>query len=68
MNLEDETGLVNVICSRGVWARYRTVARASPALVVHGRLERAEGVVNLIATRTEALDLQLTTGRSRDFR
>jgi error-prone DNA polymerase len=68
MNLEDETGLVNVICSRGVWARYRTVARASAALVVHGRLERAEGVVNLIASRLEALDLQLTTGRSRDFR
>ncbi len=68
MNLEDETGLVNVICSRGVWTRYRTVARTSPALVVHGRLERAEGVVNLVATRLEALDLQLETGRSRDFR
>ena len=68
MNLEDETGLVNVICSRGVWARYRVVARTSPALVVHGRLERAEGVVNLVATRIEALDLQFATGRSRDFR
>ncbi|CAN5898808.1 error-prone DNA polymerase [soil metagenome] len=67
MNLEDETGLVNVVCSRGVWARYRTVARTSPALIVHGRLERAEGVVNLIAARIEALDLRLTTGRSRDF-
>ncbi|MBW3606067.1 MAG: error-prone DNA polymerase [Actinobacteria bacterium] len=68
MNLEDETGLVNVICSRGVWARYRIVARTSPALVVHGRLERAEGVVNLVAARIEALDLQLAIGRSRDFR
>jgi len=27
VNLEDETGLVNVICTRGVWKRFRTVAR-----------------------------------------
>ena len=29
MNLEDETGLINVICSAGAWKRYRRVARAS---------------------------------------
>jgi error-prone DNA polymerase len=68
MNLEDETGLINVVCSQGVWTRYRTVARSSSALIVHGRLERAEGVVNLIATRMDRLDLHLGTGRSRDFR
>jgi error-prone DNA polymerase len=68
VNLEDETGLVNVICPHAVWARYRTVARTSPALVVHGRLERAEGVVNVVATRLERLDLHLGTARSRDFR
>ena len=68
VNLEDETGLVNVICPHAVWTRYRTVARTSPALVVHGRLERAEGVVNVIAARLERLDLHLGTARSRDFR
>ena len=68
MNLEDETGLINVVCSRGVWTRYRTVARSSPALLIHGRLERAEGVVNVIAQRIEALDLRLPGTRSRDFR
>ena len=26
LNLEDETGLVNVICAKGVWKRFRTVA------------------------------------------
>ena len=30
INLEDETGLINVICSKGCWARYRRVARARP--------------------------------------
>jgi error-prone DNA polymerase len=67
LNLEDETGLVNVICSEGVWARYRRVARAAPALTVTGRLEKVEGVINLVATRLERLDLS-TPLRSRDFR
>ena len=68
VNLEDETGLVNVICPHAVWTRYRTVARTSPALVVHGRLERVEGVVNVVAARLERLDMHLGTARSRDFR
>jgi error-prone DNA polymerase len=67
LNLEDETGLVNVICSKGVWARHRRVARSSPALLVRGRLERAEGVVNVVAERLETLPLSVTT-KSRDFR
>jgi error-prone DNA polymerase len=68
VNLEDETGILNVICSAGVWANYRRVARASPALLVRGRLERAEGVTNLIAERIEALSLAAPTNKSRDFR
>jgi len=68
INLEDETGMLNVICSAGVWARYRRVARSSPALLIGGRLERAEGVTNLIAEKIEALSLTAPTIRSRDFR
>jgi error-prone DNA polymerase len=68
LNLEDETGLVNVVCSKGAWARYRKVARSAPALLIRGRLERAEGVVNVIAERIDALPLSLSAGRSRDFR
>jgi len=67
MNLEDETGLVNVICSKGVWARHRRVARAAAALLVQGRLEKADGVLNVVAERLEPLELAMTT-RSRDFR
>jgi error-prone DNA polymerase len=67
LNLEDETGLVNVICSVGVWTRYRRVAREAPALVVRGILERSpDGVVNLVADRMERLPLAVRT-RSRDF-
>src|SRR5699024_8678440 len=39
LNLEDETGMVNVICPPGVWARQRRVALESSALVVDGKLE-----------------------------
>ncbi|CAN5442035.1 hypothetical protein BH09ACT4_BH09ACT4_23410 [soil metagenome] len=67
MNLEDEYGLVNVICSMGVWGRYRRVVRDSPALIVRGILERsAEGVTNLLADRFEPLTVSVTH-RSRDF-
>jgi error-prone DNA polymerase len=67
INLEDETGLVNVICSAGVWARYRRVARSAPALVIRGMLERSEGVVNVVADRIEPFTLDART-TSRDFR
>ena len=68
VNVEDETGLVNVICSVGVWSRYRRVVRESPALIVRGILERTpEGVTNVLADRFETLDMAPRT-RSRDFR
>ena len=67
VNLEDETGLINVVVSKGCWARHRKVAASAPALLVRGRLERAEGVVNVVAERLWTLDL-VTPSRSRDFR
>jgi error-prone DNA polymerase len=67
VNLEDETGLINVICSPSVWARHRRVAAAAAALLVRGRLERAEGVTNVLAHELLPLDLAVPT-RSRDFR
>ena len=67
MNLEDEHGWVNVICSVGVWKRYRRIARESPALLVRGILERSpEGVTNLVADAFEPLSAGVLH-RSRDF-
>jgi error-prone DNA polymerase len=67
VNLEDETGMLNVTCSPGLWQRYRRVARASTALLVRGRLEKAEGVLNLVADRLEAVTPPVSPA-SRDFR
>ncbi len=67
LSVEDETGLLNIICSAGLWQRFRTVARSSAALVVRGRLERADGATNLLAEHLAPLSLRVPTA-SRDFR
>lgn len=66
LSLEDETGLLNVICSPGLWARHRKVARTSAALVARGTVERADGALNLMADRLEPLRLRVRS-TSRDF-
>lgn len=68
LNLEDEHGVVNVICSVGVWNRYRRVVRDAPALIVRGMLERSpEGVTNVLADAFEDLRVGVHH-HSRDFR
>jgi error-prone DNA polymerase len=67
INLEDETGLINIVCSKGCWARYRRVVRSCPALLIRGRLEKQEGVINVVAERIDPLPLGAPT-KSRDFR
>jgi error-prone DNA polymerase len=67
LNLEDETGLINVVVSKGCWARFRTVARSASAMIVRGRLERSEGVINVVAEHLDVLPLGAPTA-SRDFR
>ena len=67
LNLEDETGMVNVICSKGAWVRWRSVARNAPALIVRGRVERQDGAITVIAERFESLELGPVPA-SRDFR
>ncbi len=68
LNLEDETGLINVVVSKGCWLRYRHVARGAPALLIRGKLERTDGVVmNVVADKIEAMPVQ-QAAPSRDFR
>jgi error-prone DNA polymerase len=67
LNLEDETGMVNIVCSRGAWIRWKPVARSCPALLVRGRIERSEGSITLVAERFEPLELGPVPA-SRDFR
>ena len=48
MLLEDERGVVNLIVPPPVYERHRALVRAAPLLRARGRLERREGVVNIL--------------------
>jgi error-prone DNA polymerase len=68
LNVEDETGLVNVMCGVGFWKRHRVVLRDSAAVIVRGILERSpEGVISVVADDVEALESGVPED-SRNFR
>jgi error-prone DNA polymerase len=68
VNLEDETGHVNVVFSRGAWARWKHVARHTPVLLIRGRVRKGQGAVSFDAERVEALGVGTSVPASRDFR
>jgi error-prone DNA polymerase len=59
---EDEWGTVNLIVGSAVYERHRHLARAEPLLLARGRLERTEGVVNLIVRELAPLERFLSPG------
>jgi error-prone DNA polymerase len=67
LNLEDETGMVNVLCTPGVWARHRKLAQTAPALLIRGQVQNASGAVTVVAERLAKLTLRVGS-KSRDFR
>nr|WP_239001019.1 error-prone DNA polymerase [Jiangella asiatica] len=56
LNLEDETGMLNVVCGSGLWHRHRRVARNASCMIIRGVLERQDGVTNLVADKLASLD------------
>ncbi|WP_218581218.1 error-prone DNA polymerase [Nocardia cyriacigeorgica] len=67
LNLEDETGMVNIVCSVGLWTRHRRLAQSATALIIRGRVQNAEGAVSVLAEHLQHLDLRMAA-KSRDFR
>jgi error-prone DNA polymerase len=65
-NLEDETGLLNVVVLPAVWDAQRDVARKEVGLIIEGILEFRDGVTNLVARRFHPLLVEKV--KSRDFR
>ncbi|MBO0810749.1 MAG: error-prone DNA polymerase [Microlunatus sp.] len=55
LNLEDETGMLNIICTEALWKRYRRVARNTNGMIIRGTIEHTDGVTNLSADRLERL-------------
>ncbi len=67
VNLEDETGMVNVLCTPGVWTRHRRLAQTATALLIRGQVQNATGAVTVVAERLRPITLGVGS-RSRDFR
>ena len=70
VTLEDETGSANVVVMPHIWERYFQTARRSAAWIVHGRLEKKNNIIHVVATRLEDMADRLDglTLKSRDFR
>jgi error-prone DNA polymerase len=66
MNLEDETGLLNVVILPQVWESHYEVARKAVGVVIEGILEHEDGVTNLVARRFTPWPIEGIS--SRDFR
>jgi error-prone DNA polymerase len=56
MTLEDEHGIVNVIVPKRVYERHRATVRSAVMVRARGRLERREGVVNVLVDLVEPLE------------
>ena len=67
MNIEDETGMVNVLCTPGVWTRHRRLAQTATALLIRGQVQNATGAVTVVAERIGPIRMRVGS-RSRDFR
>lgn len=69
LGVEDETGLMNVMVSPGLWSRQKVLARTARALIIRGIVQNATGVVSVVADKLEPLDFGDFLSRgSRDFR
>ena len=67
LNLEDETGLTNVIVRPALFHRHRLALVNEPFLFVEGTLQHQDNVVSIRAERLWALRHRLTAVPSHDF-
>ena len=67
--LEDETGFVNLVVWKQVFDRHAALAKTASLLGVTGEIQKADGVIHLIAKSLWAPDVSLAehAHRSRDF-
>ncbi|MFI6689511.1 error-prone DNA polymerase [Streptomyces sp. NPDC050485] len=62
LNLEDETGMTNIIVPPHIWDRHHKTAIDHAGLLIHGLVERNDGALNVVAHRLDPL--RISTPRS----
>ena len=67
--LEDETGFVNLVLWKQVFERHAALAKTAALLGVSGEIQKADGVIHLIAKSLWTPDVTIAPEgtRSRDF-
>lgn len=65
--LEDEFGYMNVIVPKPMYEKYREVVKFSTFLVIEGRFQREDRVLNIVGRRFRELKTAKIIARSRDF-
>jgi error-prone DNA polymerase len=65
--LEDEFGYMNIIVSKDLFEKNRETVKFSTFMVIEGRLEREDQVINLIGRRFRELKTREIIAHSRDF-
>lgn len=69
LGMEDETGLINVVVSRGLWKVQGDVVSRARGLIIRGRVQNASEATSIVADLCEPLPLgELLSRGSRDFR
>ncbi|MDS0140539.1 MULTISPECIES: error-prone DNA polymerase [unclassified Amycolatopsis] len=68
LNLEDETGMINVVVHPSTWTKFRQILATSSALVIRGQAQVTQGTASVVADQITPLDLRALAARSRDFR
>ena len=53
MTLEDETGIANAVVWPKVFGAYRQVVMTARLMLIHGRIQRHEDIIHLVAARLE---------------
>jgi error-prone DNA polymerase len=53
MTIEDETGIANAVIWPAMLERYRMVVMGARLVVVHGRVQRHEDIIHVVAERLE---------------
>ncbi|MCS4491444.1 error-prone DNA polymerase [Corynebacterium sp. ES2715-CONJ3] len=68
IGMEDETGLINVVITPGLWKRQHVLARTATVLIVRGIVRNANRVASISADLLEEFSpAELLSAGSRDF-
>ena len=63
LTLEDEEGMINVILKPKTYEKYRQVFRLELLVEVEGRLQRKDGIINIITSHLAPLANEMGTAR-----